>query len=311
MPLVSIGIPAYNATNFLEIAVKSVINQGFTDWELIIVNDGSKDHTGDLAERLAAGDSRIRAIHQDNRGLAATRNTANAAMGDSEYAIFLDHDDVWEPDLLTALIVALKRDKSVVGAYCLGNFIDATGNPLQPGFLEHHVRNRRYVQRHSSFPLPLEATTGLNCLAIENCIPSPGCALLRREVMARVGEWEARSHPCEDYEMWLRMSLTGNFAMVNKLLFHYRRHQSNMSAALSKLRRGNVLARKFIVSHPGVTEEQRRIMRAGYRIREREQAANKLRQVPNSLMHRQFKDASKDIGRAACAIWRSIAGLGI
>ena len=80
-------------------------------------------------------------------------------MHDSEYAIFLDYDDVWKPELLSSLSIALHRDESAVGAYCIASNIDANGDILNPGQLEMYLRNRRRVQGRSSVAVPLGAST--------------------------------------------------------------------------------------------------------------------------------------------------------
>ncbi len=100
MVLVSVITPAYNAAHFLEEAVKSVQNQTFSDWEMIIVDDCSTDETFSLAQRLAENDQRIKVLrNKKNSGVAATRNKAmDAATG--EYIAFLDSDDLWLPQKL-------------------------------------------------------------------------------------------------------------------------------------------------------------------------------------------------------------------
>ena len=111
--------------------------------------------------------------------------------------------------------------------------------------------------------------------------------------------------------MWLRLSLFGDFVLLNDILFYYRRHDSNMSATLSRMRKGELTTRKIIMAHPAVSEEQRRILRIGYRVNQRIKAANKIRHTPELLARGKFKDATQDVGRAASAMWRSIAGLGV
>ena len=90
----SIIIPVYNVEQYLNTCVQSVLAQTFTDFELILVDDGSKDTSGALCDELAQSDARIRVIHQENQGLSGARNTGiNAATG--EYLLFLDSDDWW------------------------------------------------------------------------------------------------------------------------------------------------------------------------------------------------------------------------
>lgn len=91
-PLITFVVPAYNAVSTLEAAVRSLSEQTSDDWEAIIVDDGSVDGTGEMADALARGDGRIKALHQENAGVSAARNAAIAAAS-GEYLAFLDVDD--------------------------------------------------------------------------------------------------------------------------------------------------------------------------------------------------------------------------
>ncbi len=104
----SIIIPVYNAQAFLHHAVESVISDPGTDWELILVNDGSKDGSGQLCDRYAAEDSRVRVLHQENRGPGGARNTGLENAG-GEYLFFLDSDDALNPGALDRIRQALGR----------------------------------------------------------------------------------------------------------------------------------------------------------------------------------------------------------
>lgn len=99
-PFFSVVMPAYGVEKYLKKAVESIKNQTFEDWELIIVEDGSPDQTGELAEQLKETDDRISVIHhEENKGLSAARNTGmEAAKG--EYIWFMDPDDYVDPDIL-------------------------------------------------------------------------------------------------------------------------------------------------------------------------------------------------------------------
>lgn len=115
MPRLSVILPAYNAERYLEKAVRSVLDQAFSDWELILVDDGSRDGTGALCDRLAGEDSRVQVIHQENGGLSAARNAGiTAAAG--EYLAFLDADDYLAPAAYEKLFAALDE----TGSDCAG-----------------------------------------------------------------------------------------------------------------------------------------------------------------------------------------------
>ena len=107
-PGFSIVIPVYNAEKYLGECVESVLSQSVTDFELILVNDGSTDKSGHLCDRFALRDERVKVIHQQNSGhITARMNGVSAAVGD--YIMFLDSDDYWLDGALSAVANNLER----------------------------------------------------------------------------------------------------------------------------------------------------------------------------------------------------------
>lgn len=92
-PKLAVIVPAYNVSQYLEDCVKSIVNQSYTNWEMVIINDGSVDATGSVADQLAAADGRITVIHQENRGLGAARNVG-IHRTKAPYMTFIDSDDL-------------------------------------------------------------------------------------------------------------------------------------------------------------------------------------------------------------------------
>lgn len=112
MPLVSVIIPAYNAEKFIAQTIDSVISQTYSNWELIVVNDGSTDNTLHIVQTYSNNDHRISFISKPNTGVSDTRNTGIAkAKGD--YIGLLDADDVWLPINLEKKITVLKENPSI------------------------------------------------------------------------------------------------------------------------------------------------------------------------------------------------------
>ena len=107
---ISVIIPIYNAASYLERSVNSVINQTFPNWELILVDDGSKDNSGQICDDFAQKDRRIRAIHQENAGAGAARNKG-LEFAKGNYVVFVDADDFIEPFYLAKLT---EHDEDVV-----------------------------------------------------------------------------------------------------------------------------------------------------------------------------------------------------
>lgn len=93
---ISVIIPVYNAAPFLERSVNSVINQTFSQWNLILVDDGSKDNSGQICDDFTQRDSRVHVIHQENAGAGAARNNG-LALAKGDYVVFVDADDFVEP----------------------------------------------------------------------------------------------------------------------------------------------------------------------------------------------------------------------
>ena len=118
MPKVSVIVPVYRVEEYLDQCVASVCAQTFTDWELILVDDGSPDRCGTMCEAWSEKDERIKVIHRENGGLSAARNTGTAA-AEGEFVLYLDSDDYLEPDALAQLLAAQKTcDADVVaGSY--------------------------------------------------------------------------------------------------------------------------------------------------------------------------------------------------
>ena len=109
-PLFSVIIPAYGVEVYLPQAIESVLAQSVSDWELILVDDGSKDRSGAICDEYAARDSRIRVVHKENGGLVSARQ-AGIAQCCGEYVLNLDGDDYWDGNLLCVLSAIIERHR--------------------------------------------------------------------------------------------------------------------------------------------------------------------------------------------------------
>ena len=122
--MISIIVPVYNTAKFLERCIDSIVAQTYTDWELLLIDDGSTDHSGDICDRYAASDPRIRAFHKPNGGLTSARNHG-LERASGEWVTHIDSDDWVEPDMLAALLAkAEETDAEVV----ICDFYFAWGN---------------------------------------------------------------------------------------------------------------------------------------------------------------------------------------
>lgn len=115
MPLISVIIPVYNVSKYVTRCVESVQNQTYVNLQILLIDDGSTDESGNICDELAAGDTRIQVIHQENGGLSAARNTGlEAAKG--EYVFFVDSDDWIEPETIGGLYEWMLENDAEIGA---------------------------------------------------------------------------------------------------------------------------------------------------------------------------------------------------
>lgn len=133
-PAVSVIMPAYNCEKYIEEAIRSVMSQSFTDWELIVLDDGSSDSTREIIERLAAEDARIISMpNEKNMGVAKTRNRGfDVSRG--RYIALLDSDDIWESNKLE-LQMATAESTGADIIYCSYGIVDENGNNLCADFI--------------------------------------------------------------------------------------------------------------------------------------------------------------------------------
>jgi glycosyltransferase involved in cell wall biosynthesis len=146
-PLVSIILPTYNRRAFLPQAFESIRGQGVADWELIVVDDGSTDGTGDLVATLAAGQFQpVRYVYQQNQGFSGARATG-LGLATGKYVAFFDSDDYWLPHHLADCVGALEAHPEVDWVYGACRMVDfRTGRVLQPNTFYHDGRPWEFLR---------------------------------------------------------------------------------------------------------------------------------------------------------------------
>ena len=200
-------MPAYNAAAYLDEAVRSVLAQTFTNFELLIVDDGSTDATPDLLAAHARSDPRVRVLRQPNRGVVAALNRALAECR-GRYVARMDADDVSLPHRLEAQVRYLDthKDVALVGAYV--STIDEVGEPLSS------------VVR---FPLTHEALwASIGRRKWVMCHPS---VMFRREVALASGLYREDFRHAEDVEYFARVMSGSRAATLPEVLLRYRLHR--------------------------------------------------------------------------------------
>ena len=118
-PLISVIVPAYNVEKYLDSCIQSVLQQTYHNWELILIDDGSKDESGSIADQYKQTEDRIRVVHQQNAGVSAARNQG-LDMVTGNYVMFLDADDELTTDCLDKLLkTAIENHADIVAGKCL------------------------------------------------------------------------------------------------------------------------------------------------------------------------------------------------
>ena len=217
-PRVSVITTVHNAASFLEPTLRSLLAQTFRDFEAIVVDDGSTDASAALVEHLAAGDSRIHLIRQANAGVADALNRG-LVESRGQFIAFLDHDDLWHPGKLARQVELLERDETVGFVGCYSALLDAGHRHL--GWRFGHAAQGNVYRRM------------LFC----DLVAGGSVVLVRRTAFEQAGcfdhapEIEGRS----DWDQWLRLSRSWNYAMVEEPLVGYTRRPSNYSSDYQRM----------------------------------------------------------------------------
>jgi glycosyltransferase involved in cell wall biosynthesis len=196
---VSVIIPTYNRGYIVGRAIQSVLDQTYQGFEIVVVDDGSKDNTEEVVKGL--NDKRVRYIkHERNEGLPAARNTGIKATK-SEYVAFQDSDDEWLPEKLGKQMVAFRTASSNIGV-------------VYTAFLRIEGGKKTYIP---SPEVPQKEGDIYGSLLRGNFVAAPA-AVVRRECFAKAGVFE-EGIPCfEDWELWLRISKYYHFKCIDEPL---------------------------------------------------------------------------------------------
>lgn len=208
MPKVTVIIATYNAIAYLPSNVDSVIKQTFTDFEVLIVDDGSTDETVEWVSKLV--DPRVRLISQANQGVAVARNQGIAS-AQGEYVAFLDADDLWEPTKLEKQVKCLEENPQVGLVNTSIVNIDEQGKPLG-------AVNASDVEGNV-----------LKYIVEENLILCGSAPMVRRSCLEAVQGFDQKLMSAEDWELWIRLAARYDFAVIKEPLVLYRQHLNSKS----------------------------------------------------------------------------------
>jgi glycosyltransferase involved in cell wall biosynthesis len=223
-PLVSIISPTYNHEKYLADCIESVLAQTFTGWEMIILNDGSTDRTGEIASSYRDIDKRIRLVNQENVGIFRLSETYNKAveLAKGEYLAILEGDDCWTPDKLKKQVAAMQNDPGAVLCWSMARCVNA---------------NKSVVYYNSPDPVAPDAElyfndpvgSIMNIFLYRNCIPAL-TILIRKDVLLQTGGFkQVFDLPLVDLPTLYDLALAGRFIFIPETLGDWRNYANQVT----------------------------------------------------------------------------------
>lgn len=241
--LVSVVIPAYRCAEYIAQGIDSVLNQSFTNHEIIVVNDGSPD-TAELEAALTTYSGKIRYFKQATKGPSGARN-AGVRNAFGKYVAFLDGDDYWSPDHLAKNVSIMEQDADLALVYC-DCILVKDGQPYSRVFLAQDQSSR----------------VTFESLLLQRSTISTSSVVASREAILAAGGFDEELYRCEDFDMWLRLAFSGSRMSYHPDAEVYHRvHNVSLSADSLAMIRDRVRVYDKIASTLAVSREQKQIIR--------------------------------------------------
>ena len=245
MPKISVIIPAYNAEKTIKETIESVLSQTFSQFEIIVINDGSQDKTLEVVSHIL--DPRLKVFSYPNAGVSVSRNRG-LSQSAGDYVSFLDADDIWTPDKLEAQLKALQANPPAAVAYSWTNWIDESGQFLRPG--GHIIANGNVYEK----------------LLLRDFVESGSNPLIRSEALAKVGGFDKSLALAADWDTWLRLAACSQFVCVPSPQILYRVSPNSMSSNVWKMEAESrrILERAFAQAPVSIQHLKREILASRY-----------------------------------------------
>lgn len=275
-PRVSVIIPVYNVAPFIGETLDSLFGQTYTDFEAIVVDDGSTDAIDDVLQPYK---ERIRYLKQSNCGLSAARN-AGIALSRGAFIALLDGDDVWMPHFLETLMGRFDSEPDLDLVY-----------PDALYFGDSPFDGRLYQDVYPSVePVTFESLVTNKCHVFVSLI-------FKRALLDAVGEFdESLRSGCEDFDMWLRMTKAGaKVSFTRDMLVHYRRRHNSLSKDAVRMLESQVRVLDKVLASSDTTPHQRELLLAR---REEIAASLDLAQSKECLWSEDYSGAEACVRRA-------------
>ncbi len=219
MPLISVVTPIYNGEKTIKETIKSILNQTFSDLELIVINDGSQDSTLKVISTIQ--DPRLKVLSYLNSGVSASRNRG-LAQATGEFISFIDADDLWTTNKLETQLRVLQENPQAAVAYSWTDWIDESGQILGKGSYITQEGNVFAQMLLNDF-----VASGSNCL-------------IRRQALIEVGGFDESLAHGEDWDLWLRLAARYEFIAIPSPQILYRISSSSASSDVWKMEAGSL-----------------------------------------------------------------------
>ncbi|MDI6704272.1 MAG: glycosyltransferase [bacterium] len=235
---ISVIIPTFNRAKYIVEAVRSVLSQTYSDFELIIVDDGSTDET---RETLKPFLDKVKYLFQPNKGVSAARNLG-ISKSRGEYIAFLDSDDLWMKDKLGIQVDFMENNPRAKVTYTEEIWIR---RGIRVNRRERHKKYSGWIFEHV---LPL-------------CLISPSSVMIKREVFRQIGVFDESLPACEDYDFGIRLAKRYPIFLIEKQLIIKRGgHPDQLSKKFWGMDRFRVKALEKIMDNCNLTKEEKRLV---------------------------------------------------
>ena len=203
MAYFSVIIPLYNKENFIENTLKSVLDQGFNDFEVIIVNDGSTDKSEDKIKHF--DDVRIKYFSQENQGVSVARNFG-ISKANSNFITFIDADDYWYPEFLQEMFQTINEN---------------SGQKVFSAAIEVETARKIFQAQYSVDKTKLLQIVNYFDASSKTTVICTSCAVFHKCIFYEVGNFDSQIKSGQDTDLWIRMGLVYQVVFLNKILARY------------------------------------------------------------------------------------------
>lgn len=209
--MVSVIIPVYNGEKYIADSINSVLKQTYSNIEIIVVDDGSEDRTGEIVKSF----SKVKYFHKKNQGVSSSRNFG-MSVAQGNYIAFLDADDMYTPDKIEKQVDLLKRNEDIEVVYNDGIIADEN-------LIAINIMKSEYIlENQADFAA---------CLLFRQIVPVPASIMIRKKCISGGIVYDEGYTNAEDYGFIIRLAERYKFTYIPEPLYIYRRHENNLTNA--------------------------------------------------------------------------------